>query len=94
MVADFDTYKLIYVRRRQILVHSYLYYFANTQLISDSTFDAWSKELANLQRENPDAVRLCPYYEAFKDFDGSTGCDLPYNLPEIVEIAERLREGR
>ena len=46
--------ELITRRERQILVHSYIYYELNTNLISDATFDEWAKELAQLIKNNPD----------------------------------------
>lgn len=89
MVAE-----LINRRRRQLLVHSCLYYEMDTQLIDDHTYDKWSHELAELQRLHPEIAETCVYAEAFKNFDGSSGFDLPYHLPNIVAIAMQLREGR
>lgn len=40
---------LINRRRRQILVHSFLYYRMNTSIIPDSTYDEWARDLAELQ---------------------------------------------
>lgn len=82
--------KLIERRRRQILVHSYLYYERNANLIDDATWSKWAEELVNLQRQYPDLSSQAPYYEAFKDFDASTGFNLPYTLPNMVSVAEHL----
>lgn len=81
---------LILRRRRQILVHSCIYYRLNESLITDSKFDEWAYELVKLQKENPEEANSLPYAEAFKGFDGSTGFNLPYGEPKIVEIALRL----
>lgn len=82
--------EIINRRRRQILVHSCIYYRFNQNIISDHTYDKWSKELSQLQRMHPEAANRCVYSEYFKDFDGSSGFDLPYHLPEIVRNALRL----
>ena len=81
-------------RRRQILVHSYLYYELDSAYIEDSIFDKWSKELVELQNQYPIESSLGVYYHAFKDFDGSSGFDLPYSKPEIVRKAKQLLTGK
>lgn len=77
-------------RQRQILVHSFLYYQLNTNTIADHTFDSWSKELASLMKSNPELAKQTVYYKGFKEFDGSSGYDLPYALPEIQQVGYRL----
>ena len=82
--------ELINRRRRQILVHSYLYYRKDINIISDHTYDAWSKELADLQRQYPEEARSAVYAEEFKDFDGSSGYDLPIHYPDVMSTGEKL----
>lgn len=82
--------QLISRRRRQILVHSYLYYEKDSAYIEDASFDKWCKELVELQAKYPVLSKECVYYEEFKEFDGSSGFDLPYNLPEIERKAMQL----
>jgi NAD-dependent DNA ligase len=77
-------------RRRQLLVHGCLYYRLNTNIIDDSTYDRWSKELVELQTEYPEAAKQASFHDAFEDFDGSSGFDLPTHLPEIVGRARWL----
>ena len=77
-------------RRRQILVHSYLYYHLDTTIIEDSKFDYFSNDLVDLQGKYPELSREVPFYEEFKDFDGSSGFYLKYNQPVIVNAANRL----
>jgi len=77
-------------RRRQILVHSLLYYGLDSPIIDDPTFDKWAKELAELQAEYPKESQAAPYYAEFKGFDGSTGADLDYDRPEIRNAAYRV----
>lgn len=69
--------ELINRRRRQILVHSYIYYQLNDNIIEDNIYDKWSKELIELQNNYPELAATIPYHEEFKEFDGSTGFDLP-----------------
>jgi NAD-dependent DNA ligase len=85
-----DIKELINRRRRQILVHSYLYYRRNTNIIDDYTFDKWSKELADLQEKHPAIAAECVYAEAFKEFDGSSGYDLPTHEPDVMSSGEKL----
>lgn len=74
---------LIQRRRLQILIHSWLYYKMDTSLVSDQTFDSWANELVVLQTMYPKISERVIYAKEFKDFDGSTGFDLPYSNPEI-----------
>lgn len=83
--------ELISRRRRQILVHSYIYYERNANLIDDATWSKWAEELVELQTKHPDLASLAPYSEAFKDFDASTGFNLiPYVTNSIIHTAEML----
>lgn len=77
-------------RRLQILVHSALYYGMGESLVSDHTWNKWAQELVKLQKENPTISERVDYHEAFENFDGSTGFDLPYRHPEIMAKAQYL----
>ena len=77
-------------RRYQMLVHSLLYYELDISLVSDDKWAKWALELVALQKENPDVAKTVIFAEAFKDFDGSTGFDLPYRDAQLVHIARRL----
>ena len=68
---------LINQRRRQILVHSVIYYMMDDSIISDATWAKWAKELEELQRQYPDIAEQCVYADAFRGFDHSTGFNLP-----------------
>lgn len=69
--------ELIQRRRLQLLVHSYIYYDMDYNLISDRTYDIIGKQLVELQKDYPEiASRVC-YAEVFKEWDGSTGFHLP-----------------
>lgn len=86
-----DAAELIHRRRRQILVHSVLYYKLNENIITDHKFDQWAVELAELQRAYPRASLSVNYmYDAFKDFTGETGAFLPLNNFEAHLVARAI----
>lgn len=87
--ADSKIAELINRRRRQIIVHSTIYYRCATSLISDATFDAWSRELVELQRQHPGIAGQCDWAELFSDYDGSTGfhlCGIPWGYSKALEL--------
>lgn len=77
-------------RERQMLVHSYIYYRKGTSIVSDSKFDEWAYELVSLIKNYPNEFKMSAYYKDFKNFDGSTGFNLPYTYTEIMNKAEYL----
>ncbi len=82
-------------RRRQIIVHSCIYYRLGDNIISDYQYDMWAKELGKLQQEYPELSKQVPdFYEAFKDFnvECTSGYQLPIYLPEVIKKAEQLLE--
>ena len=85
---------LILRRRLQVLVHSCLYYVFNENLISDSTWSAWARELVELQREYPSIAARVDYAKEFQDFDASTGFHLPTRNFEIMAKAQYLLDIR
>ena len=93
-MTDTDIYELINRRRRQILVHSVIYYQMDDNLIADSTWSKWAVELDRLQKQYPEIASKVPYAEAFKDFDPSSGFNLPLDDPWAVGTARRLIEYR
>lgn len=64
-------------RQRQILVHSIIYYKYDQNIISDYTWSKWAKELYDMQKANPEIAKDTALYDIFKDFDYSTGSNLP-----------------
>lgn len=72
-----EIYELINQRRRQILVHSIIYYKLNESIISDSQWSKWAMELVDLQNKYSDISAKCVYSESFSNFNGSSGFDLP-----------------
>ena len=69
---------LINRRRRQIMVHSVIYYRLGTSIIEDSLFDKWAYELVDLQNKYPNESAKADLYKEFKDWDGTTGFNLDY----------------
>ena len=89
---DEEVLELMNRRERQIMVHSYIYYKSGTSMITDAKFDQWAYELKTLIDFNLREFKASVYYKDFKDvdFDGSTGYNLPYTYPEIVNKGEYL----
>ena len=82
--------ELINRRRRQILVHSIIYYRLNESLISDDIWSELALELENLQNKYPEIAATCVYADAFLNFDHSTGCNLPLDDPWGLAKARQL----
>ena len=78
-------------RRYQMLVHSYIYYELDNNIISDSQWSQWATELAELQSKYPEIANQVIYAKDFEDWDGSTGAFLSYkHKPNIITTARRL----
>jgi hypothetical protein len=82
--------ELITRRRRQLYVHSVIYYRFNTSIIADSVFDRWAYELVSIQRDYPNESAACPFADEFSAWDGTTGFDLPYNDWATRKAAELI----
>lgn len=68
--------------QNQIIVHSYLYYMKDSSIIKDSEYDNISQTLAEMKEAFPESYKKTRFYYAMKNFDGSTGYDIWYNLTE------------
>lgn len=73
-----------------LLIHSCIYYHLNSNIVSDSKWDSWARELVKLQKDNPDISKNIRYDEAFKDWDASTGAFLPITDSWVVNKAKWL----
>lgn len=82
--------ELINRRRRQVLVHSIIYYRMNDNIISDSQWSAWAKELYDLQKQYPEIAMRCIFAKEYRDFDPSTGFNLPLEDLWAVNKARQL----
>lgn len=80
-------FAIIARRRRQILLHSVLYYVFDAPVIPDYQFDQWCSDLVALQHAFPEKAAQVPQASAFADFTGSTGFDLPLEDPAAVARA-------
>jgi hypothetical protein len=83
--------ELIQRRRYQMLVHSYIYYELNKNIISDSQWSKWAMELVDLQSTYPEIAKKVPYDKDFIGWDGSSGAFFDYvDKPNIVTTAQHL----
>lgn len=86
-----DIAKEIKALRNKVLVHSCIYYCMDDNIVDDHTWQRWADSLAKLQRKYPAENASVEYYaEAFEDFTGATGSDLPLLNPDIVKEAKAL----
>lgn len=74
-------------RRRQMLVHSCIYYALDDSVIDDSTWTHWAQQLVRLQEKF--GHRIGFYDSQFEDWDGSTGHHLKFD-PDVMRVARRL----
>ncbi len=74
-------------RRRQLLIHSYLYYGLDSPIISDEQWDHWARQLVKLQAKF--GWRIGFYDLAFSDWDASTGYHLPFDS-NVARVARRV----
>ena len=84
--------ELIKRRRLQLLIHSCIYYEYNTNLVSDNQWATWAIELEELQAKYPKIAEQVIWDEAFKDFDHSTGYNLPTRDPGVMGRAKWIME--
>lgn len=66
-------------RRLQMLVHSYIYYELNENIVDDNTWAKWGKELMDLQEKYPEEAAKVEYADQFKDWDASSGAFLSFD---------------
>lgn len=76
--------------RKKLLVHSIIYYRLNESIIPDNKWAEWAVELENLVKEHPEEGQNSFLAEEFKDFDHSTGYNLPLEIPWAVAVAMNL----
>ena len=77
-------------RERQLLVHCFLYYEKNKNIINDDQYDRFSFDLADLIKKYPDDFKKSVYCYEFRNFDPSTGLGLNYKKPEIINTGLKL----
>ena len=77
-------------RRLQLLVHSCIYYEFNQSIVDDVTWVKWAIELEQLQTAYPAIADKVEWAEVFKDFDHSTGYNLPVRDPWVMRKARQI----
>lgn len=80
--------EFIHRRRRQLIVHSIIYYRMNDNVVSDHTWQRWANELRDIQNQFPEYCNIGFYDELFVDWTGATGYNL--DVPEMVPTAEMV----
>jgi len=79
-------------RRVQMLVHSYIYYHMDDNVITDDKWQQWADELTELQKQE----KVIGFYDdAFADWNGSTGMHLPKDnwIPRRAKWLIKYKEG-
>lgn len=67
--------------QRYIIVHSYIYYERDNNVISDREYDAKSRELVKYKNDYPELWKSSEYYKQFgDDYTGATGFNLYHEL--------------
>lgn len=73
-----------------MLVHSYIYYKLNDNIISNATFDMWAEELIDLQEKYPEISKEVELYDIFSEFN-IIGDAIRLPLEDDSRIANRAR---
>lgn len=87
---DLEIAEHIQKLRLQMLIHSYIYYRMDDNIISDFQWSSWGVELARLQNEYPKIARKVSWANEFADWDGSSGAALPLDDPWVKGKAEQV----
>lgn len=81
--GNLTTQEYIDFLQRFIIVHSYIYYELDNNIISDKRYDEKTKELVMYKNEYPDLWKSSMYYKQFgDDYNGATGFTLYHDLDE------------
>ena len=73
-----------------------MYYELDSSVVSDKAFDTVSRQLVQLQQSvDQKEFKRSTYYYAMRDFDGSTGFDIPARLTKkdrqyLTQIAQMV----
>ena len=79
--------------RLQMLIHSCIYYEMDRNVITDRDWDRWARELRGLQANHPEISKKVIWYEAFKDWDASSGAFLPLKDEWVIQKAKQVLYG-
>ncbi len=83
LIRGLTTQEYIDYLQRYIILHSYIYYELNNNIISDKKYDEKAKELTRYKNEYPELWKQSMYYKQFgDDYNGATGFTLYHDLDE------------
>ena len=96
MIKLLTTQEYINFLQRFIILHSYIYYELNDNMISDKAYDEKARELVRYKNEYPELWKSSEYYKQFgDDYSGATGFTLYHDLDEkqklIIQSIAALR---
>lgn len=77
-------------RRSQMLVHSYIYYVLDDNIVSDDKWQQWANELRDLQNEYPEYCKINFFDREFSDWNGDTGAMLPLKNSYVINKANYI----
>ena len=81
MGSELSTQDYINFLQRFIIVHSYIYYELDDNVISDKEYDARARELVKYKNEYPELWLSSEYCKQFgDDYNGATGFTLYHDL--------------
>lgn len=89
MWHDDDYISIMSRLRRNVIVHSVIYYNFNRNIISDSEYDQLCVRLYKMQIEHPMLCEHAAFPEDFIDYDPSTGMNFGTHAWGL-QAAERL----
>lgn len=90
------TQEYINFLERFIILHSYIYYELDDNVISDKDYDTKARELVKYKNEYPELWKTSEYYKQFgDDYSGATGFTLYHDLngeqKEIIRSIASMR---
>lgn len=81
--SKLSTQEYIDFLQRFIILHSYIYYELNSNLISDKQYDEKARELTDYKNRYPELWKQSMYHMQFgDDYNGATGFTLYHDLDE------------
>ena len=88
---DFTIQEKIETLQRWILVHSYIYYEMDTNVVSDHVYNSNTQQLLKFRKDYPEVYEQSRYYPYFDDFESGTGFDLMYRVKDDPELHVKIR---
>jgi NAD-dependent DNA ligase len=80
---NLSTQEYIDFLQRFIILHSYIYYELNGNVISDRKYDEKARELVMYKNKYPELWKTSMYYKQFgNEYNGATGFTLYHDLDE------------